>query len=122
MTAAAIALSAATAGTARAQPPAGAQMSPFYAACLTSGGAPGIFAEGERGNAVLYAGGGQPRLVSIAIAPGAAEALRIALTAHHGGTTLPYVTLTAGQSAAFAATSLSASPNGRRAEYCLRVR
>lgn len=117
----AIALAAA-AGTASAQPVSGAQLSPFYAACLASGGTPGIFAEGERGTAILFAGGAPARLVAIAISPAAPAALRIALTAHNGNATLPYVTLTAGQSAAFAVTALSAQPNGRGAEYCLRAR
>lgn len=115
---------------AQAQQPPGAasatqgrSMSAFYVACLQSEGIPGIFAEGERATTVLYAGAGSaPRLVSIALAPDAAEAVRVALTAHGGTSTLPYVTLTPGQSATFAATSLTAQPNARRAEYCLRVR
>jgi hypothetical protein len=97
-------------------------MSAFYSACLASGGIPGVFAEGRRETVVLFAAEGEARLVSIAIAPDAPEAARIELTAYSGGTSLPYVTLLAGGSAAFALTTLRAQPSGRRAEYCMRVR
>ena len=120
--AAAIALMAAAVAPAHAQPVSGAQLTPFYAACLASGGAPGVFPEGERGTVTLFSGGAPARLVTLAISPAADPGLRVALTAHHGNTTLPYVTLTTGQSAAFAITSLTAQPNGRPAEYCLRAR
>lgn len=111
---------AAGAGAAQGQTtPTTPAMSAFYASCLASGGAPGLFTEAGSDTRDLVVGLA-PRTVVLVISPDAGVAARIQVTRRNGpasGT----LNLEPGQSAAFLATDVTVKHNFRRAEYCLRL-
>lgn len=116
--AAGVALAAAGAGGAQAQTPA-PPMSAFYAACLASGGAPGLFSEAGSDTRDFVVGLA-PRTVVLVVSPDAATNARIVVTRRNGSAS-GTLNLEPGQSAAFLATDVTVKHNFRRAEYCLRL-
>lgn len=116
--AAGLVLAGAGAGAAQGQTPPPA-MSAFYASCLASGGAPGLFTEAGSDTRDFVVGLA-PRTVVLVISPEAATNARIVVTRRNGSAS-GTLSLEPGQSAAFLATDVTVKHNFRRAEYCLRL-
>lgn len=115
-TVAALILGAVVAGSpalAQTAPP----LSQFYAACLTSGGAPGLFK--EAGSDTFQGGMAALRSYSFTLAP-ANTAIIVTISRKNAAGALPDVKLYAGQTVIFNATEFSYKHNFKLGEYCLR--
>ena len=116
----AAAAAAGTAGPGLAQTTT-TKITPFYSACLGSGGQPGRFLP-SGSDTLMLVSTLQPQTVTLAISPDAEAALSV-LVMRKGGTNTPgNINLVAGQSVTLSATEITTKTNFRAGDYCLRTR